>query len=100
MLGWHVVNSQCSHGIIYLVQQYDRLQNIVTYYDILQYYEVLAQDFEFRGESLAVGLRCTNKSTGAERAVKMLRKVRRKSQLIMPESEAADVKNIPEPAEI
>lgn len=32
------------------------------------------------------GLRCANKSTGAERAVKMLRKVRRKSQLTMPTS--------------
>ena len=35
--------------------------------------------------------RCFNKSTGAERAVKMLRKVRRKSQLIMLGSERSKV---------
>eukprot|EP00434_Breviolum_minutum_P012460 symbB.v1.2.010977.t2/scaffold725.1/size168906/3 len=41
--------------------------------------------------------RCFNKSTGAERAVKMLRKVRRKSQLIMFKNELSTLKMLDHP---
>lgn len=63
--------------------------------DIHDFYDV---EEEKIGEgSFGRVVKCTNLSTGAERAVKMLRKVRRKSQLVMFQNELSTLKMLDHP---
>eukprot|EP00438_Fugacium_kawagutii_P007317 Skav235711 [mRNA] locus=scaffold280:474141:480364:- [translate_table: standard] len=58
--------------------------------EIADFYDV--EDTQIGEGSFGRVCKCTNKSTGAERAVKMLRKVRRKSQLTMFKNELSTLK--------
>eukprot|EP00435_Cladocopium_sp_Y103_P002814 s4259_g1.t1 len=63
--------------------------------EIEEFYDV--EDTKIGEGSFGRVCKCTNKSTGAERAVKMLRKVRRKSQLIMFKNELSTLKMLDHP---
>ena len=58
--------------------------------DIAEFYDV--EDTKIGEGSFGRVCGCANRSTGAERAVKMLRKVRRRSQLIMFRNELSTLK--------
>eukprot|EP00913_Durusdinium_trenchii_P003821 g3538.t1 len=76
----------CTGFAIYII---DNKGDIEDFYDV--------EDTKIGEGSFGRVCRCTNKSTGAERAVKMLRKVRRKSQLIMFQNELSTLKMLDHP---
>lgn len=83
-----------------LLEEIDEVPSFAIYIidnkgDIEDFYDV--EDTKIGEGSFGRVCRCTNKSTGAERAVKMLRKVRRKSQLIMFQNELSTLKMLDHP---
>ncbi|CAJ1427408.1 unnamed protein product [Effrenium voratum] len=72
---------------IYIIDNKDR--------DINDFYDV--EDEKIGEGSFGRVCKCANRSTGAERAVKILRKVRRKSQLIMFRNELTTLKMLDHP---